>query len=463
MSPSPVRSPTSPLTRDPRVLPGGWILPEDRDAVLAARAARSMVPPAESPTTVLTGSLTEVPTRLPAASPTQSPLPTEVPAAPPSASGAVPRIGVRRPAMVAIGACFLVLVTGAGPTFGDSPKTVTLSVDGEQRIVATDGGSVRDALLAAGVAAGPRDLVAPALDAPVQDGAHVTVRRARLVTLEVDGRSRQWWTTATTVDQALLEMGVRAADYRLSASRSREIGPAGTTIVGEPLRWVSVVDGRHAATRTRTAAGTVRELLAAQRITVGRYDRVTPAQDTALHNGERVTITRVQRSARVEHRSVAQPAAVVEHDATLGKGNTVVVTTGHPGQRTVVVDRVVTNGSPVEKVRSDTLTKRPAPAVTKVGTKETGLPESWSVPWDKMAFCESTSRWSVNTGNGTYGGLQFKTPTWLEYGGGDFAPRADLATEEQQIIIAERLYAVEGLAPWHCARLLGWGFGKYEG
>ena len=80
-----------------------------------------------------------------------------------------------------------------------------------------------------------------------------------------------------------------------------------------------------------------------------------------------------------------------------------------------------------------------------------------------MAMCESSGKWDINTGNGTYGGLQFETATWLSMGGGEFAPRADLATRAQQIEVAERLYAQQGLAPWHCARLQGWGFGKYTG
>ncbi|WP_353648576.1 transglycosylase family protein [Nakamurella sp. A5-74] len=445
-----------PPARDHRVLPGGWILPEHRDAVLADQLVRGDLLAPERAAAVIEGAAATpfVGGRIAGASA-------------PEAAGELlpetPRSSRRRPAMVAIAASFLVLVTAAGPTFGDTPKTVTLSLDGGQRIVATNGGSVRDALLAAGVDAGPRDLVAPALDAPIENGSRVTVRRARLVTMQIEGRARQWWTTAKTVDQALLEMGVRAGDYRFSADRSREISLAGTIIVGEPLRWVTVVDGRHAAVRTRLAASTVQQVLAERKISIGRYDRVAPTVGSAVHNGQRITITRVRRSQRIEHTTVPQPAAVVEQDATIGKGNTVQVSKGSPGLRTITVSRTVTNGSPADKMLSDTLTRQAAPAVTKIGTKETGLPESWSVPWDKMAFCESTNRWDVNTGNGTYGGLQFMTPTWLEYDGGEFAPRADEASKEQQIIVAERLYAREGLAPWHCARLLGWGFDKYEG
>ncbi len=76
--------------------------------------------------------------------------------------------------------------------------------------------------------------------------------------------------------------------------------------------------------------------------------------------------------------------------------------------------------------------------------------------WDALARCESGGNWSINTGNGYYGGLQFNSGTWLGNGGGEYAPRADLATREQQIDIAERVRAGRGFKPWPaCARKLG--------
>jgi Transglycosylase-like domain len=75
--------------------------------------------------------------------------------------------------------------------------------------------------------------------------------------------------------------------------------------------------------------------------------------------------------------------------------------------------------------------------------------------WDAVARCESGGRWSVNTGNGYYGGLQFSPSTWLAFGGGAYAPRADLATKSQQIAIAEKVLAVQGPRAWPtCGRLL---------
>lgn len=71
-----------------------------------------------------------------------------------------------------------------------------------------------------------------------------------------------------------------------------------------------------------------------------------------------------------------------------------------------------------------------------------------SMDWDALAKCESGNRWNINTGNGFYGGLQFDRGTWLSNGGGQYAPYAHQATREQQIAVAERLFAARSWKPW---------------
>ncbi|MFC5799882.1 transglycosylase family protein [Streptomyces formicae] len=68
--------------------------------------------------------------------------------------------------------------------------------------------------------------------------------------------------------------------------------------------------------------------------------------------------------------------------------------------------------------------------------------------WEKVAACESTGNWQINTGNGHYGGLQFTRSTWKEFGGTAHAPRADLATRDQQIAVAERVLKGQGPGAW---------------
>jgi LysM repeat protein len=73
---------------------------------------------------------------------------------------------------------------------------------------------------------------------------------------------------------------------------------------------------------------------------------------------------------------------------------------------------------------------------------------SGGVNWSAIAACESGGNWSTNTGNGFYGGLQFTEGTWLANGGGQYASSADLATPAQQIAVAERVLASQGIGAW---------------
>ncbi|MET7513918.1 transglycosylase family protein [Streptomyces sp. NPDC005480] len=68
--------------------------------------------------------------------------------------------------------------------------------------------------------------------------------------------------------------------------------------------------------------------------------------------------------------------------------------------------------------------------------------------WDKLAECESGGSWSADPGNGYYGGLQFSQEIWENYGGLDFAPRADQASRSQQIAVAEKVLADQGPRAW---------------
>jgi LysM repeat protein len=70
------------------------------------------------------------------------------------------------------------------------------------------------------------------------------------------------------------------------------------------------------------------------------------------------------------------------------------------------------------------------------------------VNWDAVAQCESGGNWRINTGNGFYGGLQFTQGTWAGYGGKQYTARADLASREQQIAVAEKVRQGQGMGAW---------------
>jgi hypothetical protein len=77
--------------------------------------------------------------------------------------------------------------------------------------------------------------------------------------------------------------------------------------------------------------------------------------------------------------------------------------------------------------------------------------------WDRLAQCESSGNWAIDTGNGYSGGLQFDSSTWQAYGGTEYAPSAHQATREQQISVATRVRDDRGgYGSWPaCAAKLG--------
>ena len=99
----------------------------------------------------------------------------------------------------------------------------------------------------------------------------------------------------------------------------------------------------------------------------------------------------------------------------------------------------------------------PAPAAVSVSqaSPPAAAPVSTAAPassgganWSAIAACESGGNWSASTGNGFYGGLQFTEQTWLGYGGGQYASSANQATKAQQIAVAERVLAGQGIGAW---------------
>ena len=88
-------------------------------------------------------------------------------------------------------------------------------------------------------------------------------------------------------------------------------------------------------------------------------------------------------------------------------------------------------------------------AATVAGATAMAQPASASgTVWDRVAACESGGNWSINTGNGYYGGLQFSYSTWAAFGGQRYATTANRATKAQQITIAQNVLKVQGPGAW---------------
>jgi uncharacterized protein YabE (DUF348 family) len=363
------------------------------------------------------------------------------------------------------------LVAGAAG-FAAFDKSVTLSVDGKASAVHLFGNTVGDVLTHEGIKLSSHDLVAPAVSTPLEDDQKVVVKYGRLLTVTVNGATKEYWTTSTTVAGALSELGIRADSAKLSVSRSQPLGRMGLSMAVTTPKDITVsVDGR--TLKARTTSATVAELLTELKVTLGSNDRVAPALTAPLtRSGLTVAVSRITQKSVTTSEAIAF-GTVRRNDASLYAGSTKSLAAGRAGRKVVTTVRTAVNGKLVTvKVTRSRIMAQPVAQVIAVGTRArpaqsapASAPAAASAPassapgssvngamWDRIAQCESGGNWSINTGNGYYGGLQFDSQTWLGNGGGAYAPRADLASRTQQIAIANKVYAARGLAPWGC----GW-------
>ena len=120
-------------------------------------------------------------------------------------------------------ALVLLGLVGGSAAYVAAQKSVTLTVDGQAREVRTYAGTVGDVLEEEGLQTQSHDVVLPDAAAPVADGDTVVVNRARPLTLTVDGVQSEVYVTALSVDEALAQLGYRAEDLVVSASRSERL------------------------------------------------------------------------------------------------------------------------------------------------------------------------------------------------------------------------------------------------
>jgi uncharacterized protein YabE (DUF348 family) len=363
--------------------------------------------------------------------------------------------------VVAAGATALAL---AGTTFGyaNLNKAVTLSVDGQTTDVRTTAHTVGALLESKGIELNSHDVVAPSVNTKVQDGARIAVKYGRQVTFTVDGEAQSVWTTATTVDDALNALTVDLAGAELSTSRSSAIGRQGLTIVIGTQKKIILLDAGKKRTITTTGQ-TLADALVAAKIKVDKDDKLSASPDTRLVDGKKFTFTQVDVNSKTKKIKVDFDT-VRKKSSKLKKGTTKIDTEGVRGVRAVTYEIVRHNGKIVKRVKiKSKLLSKPKTEVVLVGTKKPktstsgGSTSSGSTPsgsvWDKLAKCESGGNWSINTGNGYYGGLQFSLSTWRAYGGSGLPSNA---SRERQIAIAKKLQADAGWGAWPaCSRKIG--------
>lgn len=114
-----------------------------------------------------------------------------------------------------------------------------------------------------------------------------------------------------------------------------------------------------------------------------------------------------------------------------------------PGKKEKLSKRALASSAPVTTVSyqqpaAQTYVTQPTQAAAPVKNSNAGV-------WDQLAACESGGNWSINTGNGYYGGLQFTAGSWAAVGGQGLPNQA---SKQEQIKRAQMLQARQGWGAW---------------
>ena len=367
------------------------------------------------------------------------------------------RIVRSRPLMIALAGVVVLAVAGSTWGYSALSKTVTLSLDGKSQEVTAFGGTVGDVLESEGIDVSSRDVVAPSLDEKVEDGSKITVQFAKQLRLDVDGTTRTYWVTATTVSRALDEIGRTYPGADLSASRGGDIDREGMTLHVVTPKTLHVKLGAHKMVKKTVTALTVEDALDELGVKVGKHDEIRPAPEHELQDGDKLVFTNVKVVTRHVDGEVIDYQTVQQDDSSMYEGQTSVARDGRTGLRDVTYRIVYRNGEiSVRKVLHQNVLRQPVSRILKVGTKQhvTANFAGGSTVWDQLAQCESGGNWATNTGNGYYGGLQFSLGTWQAYGGSGLPSNA---SRETQIAIATKIRdASGGYGAWPaCAASLG--------
>lgn len=387
---------------------------------------------------------------------------------------------------VALGVTALGVLGVGGAVANDAHKTITLDVDGTVSTVSTWRGSVAGLLAENGLTVTEHDVVAPAPGTDLTEGAAVTVRFAKQVTVSDGDQETTAWATGLDAGEVLDTLAGRGDDVHLVASRSQDRTELPVALPRDESLNV-VVDGK--VLPVPAGSVTVDDALAAAGVTLGELDTVVVDEreddGTELEPGVVGTVAVVVTRHAVEEQTtttaITHKTKTVTDPDRFSDLPATVRTEGKDGERTRVYRVTLVDGEAVDKEKiSDEVTAKPVTEVKVRGTKERPAPAAseessgssssastakkksttnqGSAPtsgvWSKLAACESGGRPGAVSANGLYHGLyQFSVSTWRSVGGSGLPSQASAAEQTKR---AKMLQARSGWGQWPaCSAKLG--------
>ncbi|AXK45809.1 resuscitation-promoting factor [Brachybacterium saurashtrense] len=392
----------------------------------------------------------------------------------------------------------VVAIGGGGTAFAMSNEAQITVYGDESSVRVFSQPTVADLLADQGIEVKDTDLVLPGLDEPVTDGMDIQVVQRTPVTVTVDGVEEELLTTGDTVADALEDVDFAAEGAAITPEPETSLDEAEGEVEVVTRKTVTFA-GQYGEATFEVTALTVGDAMEKVLQNIEDTDTADVPRDTLLEDGATYTVQRVRERERTETESIDFETKTVEDDS-LYEGTTKTTTEGKAGSKEIVYAETLVDGEVAEsEVVSEEVVAEPTTKVVAEGTKEKPVQESRTSStastrssertsessssdsssadssssdsgstgaeapaapsgsvWDRLAQCESGGNWSINTGNGFYGGLQFTHSTWQAFGGGKYANNAHQASRSAQIEIAKKVQAGQGWGAWpSCTSKLG--------
>lgn len=253
--------------------------------------------------------------------------------------------------------------------FYQGTKTsVVVNADGKEQQISTHAKTVGDLLEDKGIIVTKYDKVTPSLNTEIVDGLTIDWEQAKDITISVDGKESNIWTTESKVKDILEEANIDVTKHdQVSHALDAEVESTDKIEVQKAFQ-LTLVDG-NTKKQVWSTSTTVANFLKQQGIQLNEFDRVETKSDKLIKPNDQIKVVRVEKVTDVVEESV-DFAVETRSDSSLLKGKEKVVSEGEKGTVSRTYEIVKKNGKVVDKVlKSEEVVKEPKTKIVAVGSK----------------------------------------------------------------------------------------------
>lgn len=247
--------------------------------------------------------------------------------------------------------------------------TVTVMIDGEEHVLSTHAETVGELLEEQQWEFKEYDEITPSLDEKIESYLVIKWKKAKQVALTVNGEEQQVWTTADDVESFLKSQNITVKEQDKLNQKLDQPIENGMNIVYEPAFLVTLnVDGKQL--EIWTTSTTVADFLKKKSVALNDLDRVEPAMEETLTKPTEVNVIRVEKVTDVVEEEISF-ATVTKKDSNLENGKEKVIQEGTTGLVVKHYEVTLENGVEVSRQLIKEETKRESKdRIVAVGTKQ---------------------------------------------------------------------------------------------